>query len=407
MEIGPIFRALLRNKTRFWLITVEVALTLAITANCTMMINHYRGQLLRPTGMDEEHLLVVTAEPFGEQLDDAMVDTLREDDLRKLRAFPGVRAATVISAAPLSGSGSSTGRKQPGSELESLAVPFYIVGDQALQSLGVELVAGRDLGPEDFQATPISDPYNDPALRNVLVTQALADRLFPDEDALGRELADGDGDIREVIVGIVRRMHCSWPTSPGAEYVMLRPGKPGNERQLRYLVRTEPGATDSIFGELEGVLLEVHNERMIGVRGLSEIKAHTYRDSLLISRILGAVIVLLILVTTLGIVGLTSFSVTQRTRQIGTRRALGATRGDIVRYFVVEAWMITGFGLLLGGALAYSLNYALVNLAGAPSIDTSLLLAGTLLLWLAGVLAALVPSLRASGVAPEIATRTV
>jgi putative ABC transport system permease protein len=99
--------------------------------------------------------------------------------------------------------------------------------------------------------------------------------------------------------------------------------------------------------------------------------------------------------------------VTQRTRQIGTRRALGATKVDIVRYFLVENWLITGFGLAFGVAATYGLNYLLVHVAEIPKMDPWLLVGGVLALWLTGVLAALVPALRATSVAPEVATRTV
>ena len=98
---------------------------------------------------------------------------------------------------------------------------------------------------------------------------------------------------------------------------------------------------------------------------------------------------------------------TQRTRQIGTRRALGASKGDIISYFLIENWMITGFGLLFGLVLTYGLNYALVSFADGAKIDLKLLIAGSLLLWLTGVVAALAPAVRATSVSPEVATRTV
>jgi putative ABC transport system permease protein len=114
-----------------------------------------------------------------------------------------------------------------------------------------------------------------------------------------------------------------------------------------------------------------------------------------------------VLVTSLGIVGLTAFSVAQRRRQIGTRRALGASRGDILRYFLIENWMITGMGLLLGVFLTYGLNFALTHLADAPKMPWSLILGGMALLWASGIAAALVPAWRATQVAPEIATRSI
>jgi putative ABC transport system permease protein len=112
-------------------------------------------------------------------------------------------------------------------------------------------------------------------------------------------------------------------------------------------------------------------------------------------------------VTSLGIVGLTSSSVAQRIRQIGTRRALGATKGDIVRYFLVENWVITGFGLVFGVGMTYGLNYLLVQVADTPKMDFGLMVAGVVLLWITGVLAALAPALKATSVSPEVATRSV
>jgi putative ABC transport system permease protein len=115
----------------------------------------------------------------------------------------------------------------------------------------------------------------------------------------------------------------------------------------------------------------------------------------------------MIIVTSLGIVGLTSFSVSQRIREIGTRRALGATRAAILRYFLLENWLITTLGLTIGTLLTVVLNYVLAQYAEAPKIDWVLMAGGATVLWAAGLFAALFPALRATTVAPEIATRTV
>ena len=105
-------------------------------------------------------------------------------------------------------------------------------------------------------------------------------------------------------------------------------------------------------------MLGLNPGRIVRVETLSEVKNETYMVTHAMVKMLTGVIGFLILVTSLGIVGLTSSSVTQRIRQIGTRRALGATKGDIVRYFLVENGVITGFGLVFGIALA-SLTVAL------------------------------------------------
>jgi putative ABC transport system permease protein len=115
----------------------------------------------------------------------------------------------------------------------------------------------------------------------------------------------------------------------------------------------------------------------------------------------------MIFITSLGIIGLTSFSVTQRTREIGTRRALGATKSAILRYFLLENWLITGIGLAIGTPLTIALNFVLASYADAPKIDWTLFVGGAAVLWTAGLLAALIPALRATTVSPETATRTV
>ena len=410
MELGPIFRALMHNKSRFWLVAVEVGLTLAIVVNCLNMMLDARKQFHRDPGVDEQNLLVLWTVPFDEELrDDDFRYALQEDDLRRLRERPDVIDAVAIRQILMSGGGSSASRwrmdDEPGGH--GVGVPYFTVSENALNTLGVELVAGRDFIPEDF-IVPEEDAENASG-RNIIVTQALADVLFPD-GAVGHQVRNSGGEIVDTIVGVIAKMHNSWPRSEFAqngEGLMLRPGRPSTMRGMNYMVRLQPGAIDEAYTQMEDFLLAGHPGRTVRVETLLETKADYYDDNLVMMKMLSAVIALLLLVTSLGIVGLTSFSVTQRTHQIGTRRALGATRSDIVRYFLVENWMITGMGITIGLLLTYGLNYVLVQVADAPKIEWTFLALGALALWITGVLAAVAPAIRASGVEPEIATRTV
>ena len=209
------------------------------------------------------------------------------------------------------------------------------------------------------------------------------------------------------MVGIIEHMHCAWPTSPLAERAMLYPDEPWSMRRARYLVRTEPGMIDELYTRLEMKLNESNEGRLITVRTLKEIKDETYSSVFAITKMLGAVSVLLVVVTSLGIVGLTSFSVTQRTREIGTRRALGATRLAILRYFLVENWLITAMGLTLGILLTYGLNFALAQWSDVQTIGVPVVAGGMILIWCVGLLAALVPAIRGTSVSPVLATQTV
>ena len=411
MELGPIFRALMHNKSRFWLVTLEIALTVAIVANCVNMMMDYRREFLRPTGIDEENILVVSTRPFGDAFkEDEFLDAVEEQDVAALQALPGVAHAAGFHAIPLSGGGSATGRIAVGSELQDTPTPYYVVTADAVSTLGVNLIEGRDFVQADFdEAARNADIEDETAVlhSNIIVTKSWADAIYPDGDALGKQVQNTEGQRLNTIVGIMELMHGSWPRWEHGDKVVLFPGRPGRQSRMRYLVRTEPGAMDSVFNTAQEAVRAVNDERVIEAETLTEFKRDNYEDSIALIKMLGAVIFLLVFITSLGIVGLTSFSVTQRTRQIGTRRALGATRGDILRYFLVENWLITGIGLGIGILLTLGLNYALVNIADAPKMDWILFGAGAVGLWVTGILAALAPAYRATTVSPEIATRTV
>jgi putative ABC transport system permease protein len=123
--------------------------------------------------------------------------------------------------------------------------------------------------------------------------------------------------------------------------------------------------------------------------------------------VLVTVVVLLIAITSLGIIGLASFSVKTRTKQIGTRRAVGARKLDIVRYFLLENWMITSIGVTAGVVLAWGLNYLLVTRFELDKLSPIYVPMGILGLWFLGLASVLGPARKAAAIAPAVATRTV
>lgn len=407
MHFGPILRALMHHKARFLLITMEVALTLAIVVNCVNVLLDLRSLYVRDSGVDEESILAIRTLPITKDFEsEDYVEEVQRADLEHLRAVPGIVGAAATHAIPLSGSGSTTGRKPLGSEMDGQAAPYFVVSDGIEDALDLDIVAGRRFELSDWEYE--MDEDGNAVNRNVILSQSLADVLFPDGDALGQVIESSGGEVTNSIVGIARRIPNSWPSwREGRERALLFPGRPGSERSMIYLARVEPEALESVLESVEDVMLAANSGRLITVETINEIKREDFTSQIAVVKMISAVIVLLILVTSLGIVGLTSFTVAQRTRQIGTRRALGATRSDILRYFLVENWIITGIGLVIGLGLAFGLNYALVSFADAPKIPVGLLLSGVALLWGTGVLAALAPAWRATRVAPEIATRTV
>jgi len=410
MEIGPIFRAMFKNAIGVGLLVLEIAVTLAITLNCISLIQQNLQRMQKPTGLDEAHIMGIDVRPFGEAYNDrAFVQQRIEQDLAYLRAQAGVVDVTPISVMPLVGGGSSTQRKPLGAGDERLVrTPQYIVDEHFLEAMGLELLEGRSFEKADmidFNAPP---PEDGVFLSVALVTKDLADSLFPDGDALGKRISSPDGQAVNTIVGIVKHMFT--PYDGGASgmetRILFRPSVSGGASRIQYLARAEPGAFNELFTELEQGLAELDPERVITVRSLAEIKQGGLGSEAMIVQILTVIMVLLLAVTGLGIYGMASFAVAERRRQIGTRRALGARKRDIVRYFLTENAMITAFGAALGLVLAFALNVGLVNLINnlRPLAPTMALL-GSLLLFALGALATLRPAVKAANIPPIVAAQ--
>jgi putative ABC transport system permease protein len=174
------------------------------------------------------------------------------------------------------------------------------------------------------------------------------------------------------------------------------------------MVRTKPGQRDATMKLAEEALGKVDNGRVIlRTRTQEYIAASIFAEDRAMAVYLAVVIALLLGIAALGIFGLAAFNVSTRTRQIGTRRAVGARRSDILRYFLVENWLISSAGVVLGCVLALVLGYWLSTTFELPRLKLYYLLIGVVVLWSVSLVAALRPARRASVVSPAIATRTV
>lgn len=421
MEFGPILRSMRRSKVRYGLIVAEVALTLAIVANCVNMIRDYRRQLAIQSGFDDENIVRVTSRPFAAAFkEDGYLDNSLREDLAALRAIPGVKAVSNTRFLPWQGGGSSMETRPLGSKGEMLRNQVYNADESTLAALGAKLIEGRNFTREETESETLrmrqifAKPRPSGAdgmpiektSQDIIISKAFAQLLFPDGKALGKRTEDTDGD-QYTIVGVIDRFYnpYGWPIH---EYVMFFPSYSRNfQGGAGYLVRTEPGKKPAVQASIEKALLAANPGRTIQVQQLTDIKARFQSRSSLLVTILSTLIVMLLFITSLGIVGLTVFSVNERTRQIGTRRALGAQRADIVRYFLLENWIVTTLGLALGIVLAFGLNLALVARVNSPRMEPSLVAAGVFLLWIAGLAATFLPALRGARVAPAVATRNV
>jgi putative ABC transport system permease protein len=403
MEFGPIFRSLLRNRARVILIVAEVALTLAIVANCLSLILDTRAELARESGFDDEHLAFVQSNPFDDHLrQQPVLNQLADQDLRVLRALPGVRAAAHTTLRPWASSGQITAVRVPGTRGEALRTQINLADPGIFETLGVPIAQGRGFTEAEYDHGADAKPEE---VQPIVVSRTLADQLYPGGKALGQTVAAADESQRFTIVGIIDRFYN--PFGQTSDRVMFLPGRAVNfDRGSFYLVRTQ-GDPGPLLPQIEKALLGVEKGRFVRKGTLVEARTEFHgRDRMLVASLNG-VMALLVLVTALGIVGLTSFSVAERRRQIGTRRALGADRAAIVRHFLLENWMVTSFGVILGAGLAYALNFGIVTWVAGARLSPSVVAVGALGLWVIGIGAALGPALRGAQIAPAIATRNV
>jgi putative ABC transport system permease protein len=146
---------------------------------------------------------------------------------------------------------------------------------------------------------------------------------------------------------------------------------------------------------------------VVQVQTLLEIKGGGQVLNRFSVQLLSTIIGLLLFVTTLGIYGMTSFAVTQRTKQIGTRRALGASQGAILSYFLLESLVITVIGTALGLIAASALDVLISSQMDSERLGPTVLATGIALLWGLAILATAVPAVRASKLSPALTTRTV
>jgi putative ABC transport system permease protein len=403
MEFRPILSALMRSKVSMILIGLQVALTLAIVCNSLFIISERMQRMNRPSGMNEADTFILGSYGFGQGFD---VKSVADADLAMLRNLPGVVDATMTNGmVPMGGSGWGSGLNlQPKQKTATARTSFYMLDDHAINAYGLKLIAGRNFKPEEVSFMTMNNRKTAPS---AIITRALAQKLFADGDAVGKQIYDEDAPT--TIIGVVEALQKPWDSDSDVEFSTLWPTHLAYGNGASYVVRAEPGRRDELMKTVEAKLNESNPSRIVrNMRSMETVRAKAYAGDRAMAIILGSVIVSLLTITALGIVGMASFWVTQRTKQIGTRRALGATKFDILRYFQTENFLITTCGLLLGGVLTYALSlWLLAHTDGARLLPWYYVPIGFISLWLLGQLAVLGPATRASRVPPAVATRSV
>lgn len=413
MEIRPILSALMRSKTGAILVALQVAISLAILANALHIVNVRQAVAARPSGIANEADIVHIRVRHLVKSDHNAQLALFKAEADALRAVSGVTSVAFTNQIPLSRSGSSTGlaadRKQTRTTTEA---DVYNSGDSLVQTWGLKLVEGREYRRDEVMDIDNDEPGNQfPA--GALVTRSLASKLWPGAaSVVGKTFYRGIGSEANGIqvIGVVERLQTTdGQLGDQGEMAFIVPLQLTNGYGTAYAIRAEPGQRERVTKEAEAALRRANgagNPIIMRVKSMDDTRKDRYRADVALSWMLVTVSVLLLIITASGIVGMASLWVIQRRKQIGVRRALGARKVDILRYFITENVMITSFGVVAGVMLAVGLNQLLVSQLHMARLPLEYLVAGAVVFWALGIAAVYGPAWRAASTSPAMATRS-
>ncbi|WIG57086.1 MAG: ABC transporter, permease protein [Rhodanobacteraceae bacterium] len=410
MDILPILSTLRRHKVIMWLLMLEIALSCAVICNGVFLVVQRIQHMDMPSGIAEHELVQIQQAPIAPPLDRY---ARAQEDLAALRQIPGVQAVGMSNQVPFGGE-SSNGNVMlsPTQPHRTLSAAEYF-GENMVQTFGLHVIAGRTLRPDEYVDADVvikalADGSDKGFPMPMLVSQALATRLWPQQSALGKLVwLTPTASFR--VVGVVATLaRANAYNTATAQYSMIIPLRMGADKDQSYLLRTRSEDRQRVIAAAAAALKRIDPTRVIThTRTYDQIRGDYFKDDHAMAGMLVSVIVAVLLITGLGIVGLASFWVAQRRRTIGVRRALGATRADILHYFQTENFLLATIGIMLGMVLAYGINLLLMLHYELPRMPWMYFPIGALALWLIGQVAVLGPALRAAQVPPVVATRTV
>ncbi|MCC4595944.1 FtsX-like permease family protein [Xanthomonas campestris pv. phormiicola] len=404
MQIRIVLSALRKHRIATVLIALEISLACAVFCNACFLISQRLQAMRIDSGVDEAALGTVKLSGFDPQL----ASDLNARVVAALRGISAVKTVSVVNAVPFGEPGARAGVTLDQEQQHFGGVIDFYVGDaSAIQAFGLRLLSGRLPASEEY--TPVAQyvPSNPP----VLITQKLAEHLWPGQNPIGQRLWSMDTSFR--VIGVIDHLSVSQPGGGEAEdpdWSVFVPAIPGPSLAGKYLIRGNPEDIPAIMRDSRDAVLKVAPDAVFDMeqsRSLVELRDSYFKSSRVMAAMLFGVIVALLGTTALGIVGLASFWVTQRRKQIGIRRALGATRSDILRYFQIENFLIVSLGIVFGMLLAYGMSLVLMRAYELPRLPLWYMPIGAVTLWILGQLAVLAPALRASGISPVAAIRAI
>jgi macrolide transport system ATP-binding/permease protein len=402
-----------QSRLRSALVVAQIAVCMALLVAAGLLIRNLQRVRTIDTGMNTKNVFSVAASL--KQVDTEKKDTTREAELRRqladrLRAIPGVVSVGQANQQPLSGEMGNTGvmlSGQPGEH--PLEARFNFVSTEYFEALSIPLTRGRSFTAEEVNA-------NAPV---VVVSEATAQRYWPGADPLGKQIGIAAGaqqsasDARETaavayrqyeVIGVTRDARSRWIWDKDETFLYLPLSWAGPSGQY-LMVRTE-GDPATVMSTARGAATTIDPLLRVSVRRIDETIAFQMAPFRAIAWLSGVLGILALLLASVGLYGVMSFVVTQRTREIGIRVALGAQPAAVVRMFLIQGFRLTAIGMVSGlaaGALISRLLTAV--LLDLSALDPATFVGVSVFLTVVALVAILVPARRATNVDPLVALR--
>ena len=384
-----------RRRTRGILVIAEVALSLMLVIGAGLLIRSFWMLTHVDAGFDHRQLLTVTISlPESSYQTDAQRATLFADLVRGVRDQPGVVAVAATTGLPIVGGKITTISlpEQPDQLLRPIA--RRRVTRDYFRTMGIPLLSGRAFRPTDVPSAPFV----------VVINETLARRIYPDGDALGRQILWGDEPLEIVgIVGdhkqhgladdVLPAMYLEYAQIYVSESMYLAVRTSGDPLSLVPAIRDELRTLDPTLPVYEVTTMDQLLSDSVGSERFSML-------------LLGLFATLALALGSIGIYGVMSFTVSQRTREVGVRMALGAAHANVVSLVVRQGMLLTAAGIVLGAFGAIALSRVLSGmLFQVSATDPLTFVAVTMLLTTVALIACYVPARRAAGIDPLEALR--
>jgi putative ABC transport system permease protein len=398
-----------RRRLRDSLIVAEVALAFVLLVVSGLMMRSFFGILNVDTGFNSTNLLTMTLPTTVEQFPDPeQLNRYLREVRAAVEAVPGVRETAYSCAAPMQGSCYGMPMQVANKPLVDVANRdggFYkIVSPSYFSTLGIKPLKGRLLSDRDTSSSP-------PVL---VMNERLARRYFPSEDPIGQRIliqkivpgkTELGADISWEVVGVIGDEKIGGPTDDRSAGVYV-----SNEQTPVYrVIMSIRGSVNPLTLQtpITAAIRSVNKDQAISdVRTVDQIKDQSMGGRRLVAVLLGTFATVALVLAGLGIYGVISYNVAQRTREIGIRAALGATESSLLRLILDRGVRLTMIGLIIGVAGAIGLTRLMASLLfGVGARDPMTMVSVGVVLAAVAVAASYVPARRATRVDPVVALR--